>query len=55
MRKNSFVGDTKSSWFGITLEVAASALLDRYGSAVNYIEKMVLIAAKVFNVLKEKI
>ena len=37
----------------LQLVVAASALLDRYGSAVNYIEKDgFTIAAKVFNVLE---
>lgn len=37
----------------LQLVVAASALLDRYGSAVNYIEKDgFAIAAKVFNVLE---
>jgi len=37
----------------LQLVVAASALLDRYGSAVNYIEKDgFVIAAKVFNVLE---
>ncbi len=37
----------------LQLVVAASALLDRYGSAVNYIEKDgFIIAAKVFNVLE---
>ncbi len=37
----------------LQLIVAASALLDRYGSAVNYIEKDGFeIAAKVFNVLE---
>ena len=37
----------------LKLVVAASALLDRYGSAVNYIEKDgFAIAAKVFNVLE---
>ena len=37
----------------LKLIVAASALLDRYGSAVNYIEKDGFkIAAKVFNVLE---
>lgn len=37
----------------LQLVVAASALLDRYGSAINYIEKDGFeIAAKVFNVLE---
>ena len=37
----------------LQLIIAASALLDRYGSAVNYIEKDGFeIAAKVFNVLE---
>ena len=37
----------------LLLVVAASALLDRYGSAVNFIEKDGFkIAAKVFNVLE---
>ena len=37
----------------LQLVVAASALLDRYGSAVNFIEKDgFAIAAKVFNVLE---
>lgn len=37
----------------LQLVVAASALLDRYGSAVNYIEKDgFIIAAKVFNVVE---
>lgn len=37
----------------LQLVIAASALLDRYGSAVNYIEKDgFVIAAKVFNVLE---
>src|SRR5882757_7210794 len=37
----------------LQLVVAASALLDRYGSAINYIEKDgFAIAAKVFNVLE---
>ena len=37
----------------LQLIIAASALLDRYGSAINYIEKDGFhIAAKVFNVLE---
>ncbi len=37
----------------LQLVIAASALLDRYGSAVNYIEKDGFkITAKVFNVLE---
>ena len=43
----------KHSDLELQLIVAASALLDRYGSAVNYIEKDgFTIAAKVFNVLE---
>ncbi len=43
----------KHSELELQLIVAASALLDRYGSAVNYIEKDGFeIAAKVFNVLE---
>lgn len=43
----------KHSDLELQLVVAASALLDRYGSAVNYIEKDgFVIAAKVFNVLE---
>ncbi|PXY44083.1 UDP-N-acetylglucosamine 2-epimerase [Flavobacterium hydrophilum] len=43
----------KHSELELQLIVAASALLDRYGSAVNYIEKDgFTIAAKVFNVLE---
>lgn len=40
-------------WLELQLIIAASALLDRYGSAVNYIEKDGFdIIAKVFNVLE---
>ena len=43
----------KHSKLDLQLVVAASALLDRYGSAVNYIEKDgFTIAARVFNVLE---
>lgn len=43
----------KHSKLELQLVVAASALLDRYGSAVNYIEKDgFTIAARVFNVLE---
>lgn len=44
---------TNHNGLELQLIVAASALLDRYGSAVNYIEKDgFTIAAKVFNVLE---